>query len=78
LSTVVPPDAVDLKWLVEAYTYRDANTDFFKTEGFTKHAGTTTLQKQIVDGMSAVQIRASWQNPIEEFKKIRAKYLIYD
>ncbi len=78
LSAVVPPDAVDLKWLVEAYTYRDANTDFFKTEGFTKHAGTTTLQKQIVDGMSAAQIRASWQNSIEAFKKIRAKYLIYD
>ncbi|MGB5653472.1 MAG: DUF1343 domain-containing protein [Robiginitalea sp.] len=78
LSAVVPPDAVDLKWLLEAYTYRDAESDFFKTEGFTKHAGTASLQKQIAAGMTAAQIRQSWQGPIEDFKKIRAKYLIYD
>ena len=78
LSSAVPPDAVDLKWLVEAYTYRDTNTDFFKTGGFTKHAGTTLLQKQIEEGMTAAQIRETWQGALEEFKKTRSKYLIYD
>lgn len=78
LSAVIPPDAVDLKWLLEAYTYRDANSEFFKTEGFTKHAGTKLLQKQIAAGMTLAQIREKWQGPIEAFKKIRAKYLIYD
>jgi uncharacterized protein YbbC (DUF1343 family) len=63
---------------VEAYTYRDSNTDFFKTGGFTKHAGTTLLQKQVEEGMTAAQIRETWQGPLEDFKKIRAKYLIYD
>jgi uncharacterized protein YbbC (DUF1343 family) len=78
LSAVSTPDAVDLKWLVEAYTYRETNADFFKTEGFTKHAGTTVLQEQIEDGMTASEIRETWQGPLEDFKRIRAKYLIYD
>jgi uncharacterized protein YbbC (DUF1343 family) len=78
LSQVTPPDAVDLKWVIEAYSHRDTPSDFFKTEGFTKHAGTSSLQKQIEEGMSADQIRENWQEPLEAFKRIRAKYLIYD
>lgn len=78
LSDVIPPDAVDLRWLIEAYTNRDTASEFFKTEGFTKHAGTAVLQKQIEAGMSASQIREEWQDRIAVFKKIRAKYLLYD
>lgn len=78
LSDVVPPNAVDLSWVIEAYTHRNTASDFFKTEGFTKHAGTAELQKQIEGGMSAAEIRITWQDAIERFKKIRAKYLIYD
>ena len=78
LRTVTPPDSVDLKWLVEAYTHRDPAVPFFKTSGFTKHAGTERLQKQIEAGWDAAKIRASWQNSLQEFKKIRAKYLTYD
>ncbi|MDM9631015.1 exo-beta-N-acetylmuramidase NamZ family protein [Robiginitalea aurantiaca] len=77
LSQVPPPDAVDLKWLIEAYTHRDNTSAFFKTEGFTKHAGTAELQKQIEAGMSASEIRLTWQEDLEAFKKIRAKYLMY-
>jgi len=78
LSGVHPPDSVDLKWLVEAYAHRDPATPFFKTSGFTKHAGTERLQKQIEAGWDATRIRASWQESLEAFKKIRANYLIYD
>ena len=78
LSKVNPPDAVDLKWLLEAYTYRDPDAPFFKTSGFTRHAGTELLQKQIEAGWDAARIQTSWQEPLEAFKKIREKYLIYD
>jgi uncharacterized protein YbbC (DUF1343 family) len=77
LSQVAPPNAVDLKWLIEAYAHRDSAVDFFKTEGFTKHAGTAELQRQIEAGMTATQIREKWQDQLEVFKKTRAKYLLY-
>jgi uncharacterized protein YbbC (DUF1343 family) len=47
------------------------------TEGFTKHAGTTKLQKQIESGMTEADIKATWQGGLENFKKTRVKYLIY-
>ena len=78
LSAVEPPKAVDLKWLVEAYRHREPESEFFKTEGFTKHAGTRVLQKQIENGMSAAEIRVTWEDSLAAFKQIRAKYLIYD
>jgi len=35
------------------------------------------LKKQIIAGMTVREIKASWQEGLEEFKKIRKKYLIY-
>ncbi len=78
LRGVTPPDSVDLKWLVEAYTYRDPAVPFFKTSGFTKHAGTESLQRQIEAGWDAARIRAGWRESLDSFLKIRKKYLLYD
>ncbi|MEJ2585010.1 MAG: DUF1343 domain-containing protein [Robiginitalea sp.] len=78
LSDVDPPDSVDLKWLLEAYTHRNPEAPFFKTSGFTKHAGTERLQRQIEAGWDAQRIRAAWQSPLAAFKKVREKYLNYD
>ncbi|WP_088341596.1 exo-beta-N-acetylmuramidase NamZ family protein [Robiginitalea sediminis] len=77
LSEVTPPKAVDLRWLIEAYRYREPGTDFFNTSGFTRHAGTEVLQQQIEAGLDPVQIRGSWQPALEAFRTIRARYLIY-
>jgi len=44
---------------------------------FTIHAGNTKLQEQLEKGISAKEIHKSWQKDLEEFKKIRSKYLIY-
>ena len=38
----------------------------------------TLLQKQIEQGMTNEEIKATWQDDLENFKKIREKYLIYD
>jgi len=77
LRQVEPPRAVDLTWLIEAYAHRDEGSDFFLTDGFTKHAGTSLLQQQIEAGMSAESIRASWQADLEAFRAIRNLYLRY-
>lgn len=78
LSQITPPKKVDLTWIIEAYNHSTDKSKFFRTSSFTKHAGTANLQKQIEQGLSAGQIRESWKQGIEEFKKIRNKYLIYD
>ena len=44
---------------------------------FEKLAGTDQLRKDIEAGKSEQQIRAAWRSPLEEFQKIREKYLIY-
>lgn len=77
LSQVEAPKAVDLRWLIEAYRYRQTGSDFFNTSGFTKHAGTEVLQQQIEAGLDPVQIRESWQPALETFRNIRSKYLRY-
>ncbi|SHG91385.1 exo-beta-N-acetylmuramidase NamZ family protein [Flagellimonas flava] len=69
---------VNLEWLLEAYHNSIDKSEFFRTDSFTKHAGTALLQQQITNGKTASEIAASWQNDLDEFKKIREKYLLYD
>ena len=69
---------MSLQWLLDAYENCSDKDQFFNTDGFTKHAGTETLQKQIEAGLSENEIKASWRKDIERFKAIRKNYLIYD
>jgi uncharacterized protein YbbC (DUF1343 family) len=68
---------VSLRWVLDAYTNCTDKTKFFNTSGFTKHAGTEDLQRQIEAGLSEAAIKATWQKELEEFKVIREKYLMY-
>ncbi|QWX84345.1 DUF1343 domain-containing protein [Cellulophaga sp. HaHaR_3_176] len=70
-------NSVNLQWIINAYTHTTDKSKFFLTSGFTKHAGTTKLQKQIEAGMSAKEIHATWQSAITNFKIIRSNYLLY-
>jgi uncharacterized protein YbbC (DUF1343 family) len=70
-------NSVSLKWLIDAYKNCTDKSKFFNTSGFTKHAGTKKLQQQIEAGLSEADIKATWKEDIEAFKKIREKYLIY-
>ncbi len=67
-----------LEFIIEAYNHCLEKDKFFLTSGFTKHAGTDKLQKQIVAGMSEKEIRDTWKADLEKFKTTRAKYLLYD
>ncbi len=67
---------INLDWLLYAYSVFP-NKDKFFNKYFNTLAGTDLLQKQIVSGLSAEGIRASWANGIENFMQIRKKYLLY-
>lgn len=45
--------------------------------GFNRLAGNAELMQQIKDGKSEEEIRKSWEPQLNEFKKIRKKYLLY-
>ena len=69
--------AINLEWLIDAYQKTPKAEKFFgKT--FTIHAGNTKLQQQIEQGLTAIEIRKTWQKDITKFKKIRKQYLIYN
>jgi len=66
-----------LRYILEAYQNSIDKSQFFVSSNFTAHAGTTALEKQIVNGWSATKIRNSWQADLERFKVIRKHYLLY-
>jgi uncharacterized protein YbbC (DUF1343 family) len=76
LSNIPKVDRLELKWLIKAYENTKEKSNFFNSF-FTKLAGGKTMQQQIEAGMSASEIRASWETNLIEFKKMRSKYLIY-
>ena len=43
----------------------------------TKLAGTKQLQQQIEAGTSEKEIRKGWEKGLNDFRKMREKYLIY-
>jgi len=67
---------IHLQWLVEAYENTKDKSNFF-IPFFTKLAGTEVLQKQIEQGLSIQDIKASWQEDLKRFGHIREKYLLY-
>jgi len=69
---------LDLSWLLKMYQAFDNKNSFFLDNGFfDKLAGTKQLQKQITEGLSEAQIRASWQTNLDAFKIKRKQYLLY-
>ena len=67
---------IDVSYLIEAYSLTEDKSKFFNNF-FTKLAGTTKLQEQLENNISVEDIYKSWLPKIEEFKKIREKYLLY-
>ncbi len=77
LSTHSRMQEVSLQWLIDAYQNCTDKSRFFNTSGFTKHAGTSTLQQQIEAGRSEAEIKATWQKDLNRFHSVRKKYLLY-
>lgn len=67
---------INLAYLIDAY--RDVNMgDKFLTSFFEKLIGNGDVRKMIAQGMSADEIKATWQDDVEGFKQLRRRYLLY-
>ena len=77
LRNIKKLSAINLEWLIDAYQ-KTPKTEKFFGNTFTIHAGNTKLQQKIEEGLSAKEIRKTWQKDLSKFKKIRKNYLIYN
>lgn len=70
---------INLKYLIDFYNNSEDKTKFFSSPSFfDKLAGSDSLRKQIIAGVTEQQIRASWKNDLDKYKVIRKKYLLYE
>ncbi len=76
LDSLQAQKQLNLNYLITFYMAYPEPDQFFNNF-FDKLAGNAILRKQIIAGNSEAEIRATWQEGLTNFKKIRAKYLIY-
>lgn len=71
---------LNLEWVIKAYqNYKNPQLDFFlKNLWFDTLSGTDELRKQIIEGKSIPEIKASWKKDLEDFEKIRTRYVVYE
>ena len=65
-----------LSYLLEAYQRSEMKEKFFNSY-FNTLVGTDELKKQILAGKQEVEIRATWQQGLQDYAILRSKYLIY-
>ncbi|MBA4322238.1 MAG: DUF1343 domain-containing protein [Odoribacter sp.] len=75
-NMIVPSPGVNLEWVINAYREYPEKDKFFK-KYFDTLAGGPTLREQIIKGMTAEQIRATWKEGLEKYAKMRKGYLLY-
>jgi len=61
---------------VEAYANFPEKEAFF-LNGFERISGVSSLRNQIIEGVTETEIRNSWTQDLEKFKKLRTQYLLY-
>jgi uncharacterized protein YbbC (DUF1343 family) len=70
---------INLNYLIQAKDLLGDSITFIDQVGFfNRLAGTSKLREQILAGWTAKEIRETWKPGLEEFKRIRQKYLLYD
>lgn len=67
---------LNLSWILNAYHQLKDNDKFFNSF-LTKLSGTKDFERQIKDGLTEEEIRESWKEGLERYKKTRSKYLLY-
>ena len=65
-----------LSYLLEAYQRSEMKEKFFISY-FNTLVGTDELKKQILAGKTEAEIRATWQQGLQDYAALRSKYLIY-
>ena len=82
MKSLLPPKGFSLRYVISYYQeYKNmgkADKFFTRPQWFDILVGNRKVRKQITEGKSEEEIRAGWQKELEEYKKMREKYLIYE
>lgn len=74
-------EGFSLQYVIDAYTQWHRNTGldkaFFLSNFFEKLVGVSYIRPMILEGKTASEIAACWQDELEAFKLERKQYLIY-
>ncbi|MCM1504676.1 MAG: DUF1343 domain-containing protein [Muribaculum sp.] len=76
-DSVAVAKGVDLSYIIDAYNSMTVRKDRFFTSFFDKLIGNRDVRKMIERGMTAEEIRLTWQNDLDAYRTLRLKYLIY-
>jgi uncharacterized protein YbbC (DUF1343 family) len=68
---------ISLKYLIDLYTQFPDKEKFF-IPFFDKLVGNKTVREQIRKGMTESQIKSTWKKELEQYKRMRKKYLLYN
>jgi uncharacterized protein YbbC (DUF1343 family) len=75
---IITNKQLNFDWIIGAYKACPHKEIFFRKDGFFKLlTGDPKIQKMIVSGATADEIRASYQTEVVTFKEMRKKYLLY-
>lgn len=78
IRTLQNKGELNLTYLIDFFANVNSKEPFFLTNNFIDLlAGNSTLRKQINDGLSLEEIKASWKSDLDSFQIIRQKYLLY-
>ncbi|MCF6366445.1 MAG: DUF1343 domain-containing protein [Bacteroidales bacterium] len=67
-----------LKYIIDfADKFKNKDEFITKKNWFNLLAGNGELAEQIIEGMTEEQIRETWQKDLDNYKKLRKKYLLY-
>ncbi len=69
---------LDLSFLINANKLLDGKLFVEREKFFNLLAGNNILIKQITEGKSQEEIKETWKNDLNEFRKKREKYLLYE
>jgi uncharacterized protein YbbC (DUF1343 family) len=76
LDSLQQINRINLTWLIDVSHKMNRGKDFF-IPYINRLAGTARLSEQILQGSTEKQIRQSWQQGLDEFRKKRKAYLLY-
>ncbi|WP_107808344.1 exo-beta-N-acetylmuramidase NamZ domain-containing protein [Elizabethkingia sp. YR214] len=82
LNEIVESKKINLKWMIELYKNYPDKKQFFKQwhpqiGNIDYLAGVSEFKEQIKAGLTEDEIRKTWQPGLENYKKMRKKYLLY-
>ena len=78
IETITSWRKLNLEWLIGFYKEISRGGQFFLDNNFfDKLAGTYELRKQLEEGLSEEELRASWKKDLDSFRLLRKQYLIY-